>query len=537
MGRTFPGAVAVSIALALSTPSFAQTGMPVPAIQIQLTSWVPAAEVDRQVHFYQAGAEVAGTTVYDESAAMITFYPAAPLDTTAALSWSFSASVTGALTPFGPIYTPDVYAPACDYTIDTDGDALPDCGELPGRMYWGEWLSEHGAVVGIKDMFVRIGYMLPESLANRRPWTRPFPEALQKVKDAFAAGGYAVHFDVGDLYEWTGYDGYQPGYEGVFNISGKSHGLPYSGSIGWAAPAVDCNPGYVCGNPTYGNNGWPSGTSSVNFYTTYRDALVSPLSRVYYFVLFAHTSQGVASGKALRGGANAVVSVAGGSETALSIDPEPDENQLDYWRPRTVTEVYNKIVNYQAGALMHEMGHMLGLREGGGDDIEGKPNYFSSMSYVYQTTGLPHDHAGFLARFHNYNQRFENGPCPSVLGTQIPHGPLGDPGDFWIGFSASADPALTLDEAELDEQAPFFGGASVDWNCANGVQGVVQADISGNTLVDPGVYGVCWPGTVGDDDEEVLVSHDDWAAVELYHAKFFGTDIPNHGLQWACPLP
>lgn len=524
-------------AMALAAPATAQTGGPIPAIQVQLTQSVSPSDVDRQVHFYQAGGEIGGHVVYDQSAALITFYPYAPLDTTAAVTWRFSAAVDGALTPFGPIYTPDVLAPACDYTVDTDADGLPDCGELPGRMYWGEWLHAHGALVGVKDMFVRIGYMLPQDAQHPRPWTRPFPEALQKVTDAFAEGGIAVHFDVGDLYETPGYDGYQPGYEGVFDISGKNHGFAYSSSVGWAAPAVECDPGYVCSSPQYGTNGWPSSMTSTSFYTTYRDELVSPYSRVFYFVLFAHASQGGASGKALRGGANAVISPSGGSDTNLTIDPAPDWTVADYWRPRTTGEVYNKIVNYQAGTLMHEMGHMLGLREGGGDDIEGKPNYFSTMSYVYQTVGLPHDHAGFVARFHNYNHSYEAGPCPAVPGTAIPHGPLGDPADFWIGFSSDAPPALTLDESQLDEGAPFFGGASVDWNCANGVEGVVQADISGNTLVDPGVEGVCWSGTTGDLDDEVLETHDDWAAVELYHVKFFGTDIPNHGLQWACPLP
>ncbi len=38
----------------------------------------------------------------------------------------------------------------------------------------------------------------------------------------------------------------------------------------------------------------------------------------------------------------------------------------------------------QAGTFMHELGHTLGLREGGGDDIEYKPNYISVMNYHWQ---------------------------------------------------------------------------------------------------------------------------------------------------------
>jgi hypothetical protein len=38
----------------------------------------------------------------------------------------------------------------------------------------------------------------------------------------------------------------------------------------------------------------------------------------------------------------------------------------------------------QAGTFMHELGHTLGLRHGGGDDINYKPNYLSIMSYAFQ---------------------------------------------------------------------------------------------------------------------------------------------------------
>src|SRR5262249_4942038 len=43
----------------------------------------------------------------------------------------------------------------------------------------------------------------------------------------------------------------------------------------------------------------------------------------------------------------------------------------------------------QAGTLMHEIGHLLGLRHGGDDDINCKPNYRSIMSYSRQLSGSP----------------------------------------------------------------------------------------------------------------------------------------------------
>lgn len=41
----------------------------------------------------------------------------------------------------------------------------------------------------------------------------------------------------------------------------------------------------------------------------------------------------------------------------------------------------------KAGTLIHELGHTLGLRHGGGDGINFKPNYYSSMNYMWQ---MPH---------------------------------------------------------------------------------------------------------------------------------------------------
>ncbi len=45
-------------------------------------------------------------------------------------------------------------------------------------------------------------------------------------------------------------------------------------------------------------------------------------------------------------------------------------------------------VQQQAGTLMHELGHNIGLRHGGQDNTNFKPHYLSVMSYNYQLVGL-----------------------------------------------------------------------------------------------------------------------------------------------------
>jgi len=42
----------------------------------------------------------------------------------------------------------------------------------------------------------------------------------------------------------------------------------------------------------------------------------------------------------------------------------------------------------QAGTFMHELGHNIGLRHGGADHVNYKPNYLSIMSYFFQMSGL-----------------------------------------------------------------------------------------------------------------------------------------------------
>src|SRR5205823_1234501 len=41
-----------------------------------------------------------------------------------------------------------------------------------------------------------------------------------------------------------------------------------------------------------------------------------------------------------------------------------------------------------AGTFLHEFGHNLNLRHGGNDDLTQKPDYVSSMSYLFQLPGI-----------------------------------------------------------------------------------------------------------------------------------------------------
>ncbi|MBI5434720.1 MAG: hypothetical protein HZA52_17945 [Planctomycetes bacterium] len=133
----------------------------------------------------------------------------------------------------------------------------------------------------------------------------------------------------------------------------------------------------------------------------------------------------------------------------------------------------------QAGTFMHELGHNLGLRHGGADDINYKPNYPSVMNYLWAVpTGSP---PGWFLKYCAIQYPTLNEADSSEL-----VGIGARPGfTTWIG------PASTL--AAVPENGPVdFDGdhLAVDPHVARDVSQIVASD----------------PPSPG----QLLVSHDDW---------------------------
>ncbi len=157
-------------------------------------------------------------------------------------------------------------------------------------------------------------------------------------------------------------------------------------------------------------------------------------------------------------------------------------------------------VELEAGTFMHELGHTLGLRHGGGDSINGKPNYVSVMNYALTE-------------------------------------PLGFSQPFWT-LDFSREKLATLHEASLSEPAgipsvlysnvimpfgitsPLIGGRSIRYVALAGIPTDWNNDgvaTSASIVQDLNYLGNGAPfASVGSPTpSQPLIGHDDWANIQL----------------------
>lgn len=313
-------------------------------------------------------------------------------------------------------------------TTDADADGIPDCSEVSGSTYAGLNLYAMGARTGQKDVFIEVDYM-----DSTDPGVIPQRAALDKVKAAFAAKGYKLHFDVGDLFHQA--DGINEAYHDLGNASAK---VPFAQGIELGAAG-----------------------DKANFYTYKAGHMDIRRRNIFYYMLFAYSRN--ADGSA---GSSGVAEVNGNDSIVA----------LGNWG--LVTDS-NRLINYQASTLMHEWGHNLGLLHGGNDNVNYKPNYYSIMNYHYQLSGLPTLNNNPGDRYYLY-RRNNYGDCSLITSvSQLTNNY--NSATFKMDFADGAGTAIA--EGTISESAGLNrpGSSSIDYNCNGSINGgTISKDLNGD---------------------------------------------------------
>lgn len=175
----------------------------------------------------------------------------------------------------------------------------------------------------------------------------------------------------------------------------------------------------------------------------------------------------------------------------------------------------------QAGTLMHELGHNLGLQHGGGDSVNYKPNYLSIMNYLFQFRGL------------------DVGPNTGVLDySRTALGPLDERslneanGLGLPGFGTGSRCPLASPSGSFTNQYTANANAPYDWNCNNtpATNGTVGAPNDGVQMFDANSNGAI---------DTSLAGFDDWSNITFKGGQIGQLGAPNLPLFTATepPLP
>jgi hypothetical protein len=440
---------------------------------------------------------------------------------------------------------------------DVDADGLPDGIEdapnglkdpptpaFPGGQPLPN-LHAIGARVGVKDLLVEVNamhaapgtaYGAPGAPFNARHTTvvdgeghdhMPSPGVLKLVGDAYAAGGVAVRFDVGDP------DAYQAMFSCAANdttCDARQYLVPaaharggervleractgcafqhFPGTVGWPygfqlyrdAP-VDADGGELIGFDALRQAAPEQGQLRRRFDRSRHD--------FFHYALYAH-----ARGKARRDNANVPSSVSGVADL-------PGRNlliTLGLWD----TERFIGTPFVQASTTLHELGHNLNLWHGGSPAAFGsratststfvepncKPNYLSSMSYQFQVHGLT-DEFGIPRLDYSWSAE-----SPLHEGS-LSDGPLSRATRYRAAWFVPAASPLAL-EQEAPAARRYCNGAAFGAGAplmarveADAVDGLIDWD--GDPATGTAVSDVNFDG----DAAGALAGHDDWAALRL----------------------
>lgn len=341
---------------------------------------------------------------------------------------------------------------------DTDGDWFTDAQEVLDSGVYGVNLKALGANPLVRDIFVEVDWMASplgagNSLTDSTTSAFSLPlrkAALDKVVAAFDAytpdandGGakkIKIHFDAGA--NFAGHD------------LGGGNQIPFARCVYLGTDSLDAD------------NVTRNGTNCHNLYDI-KLANFDAARRYIFHYMLVGWSQDTDGAPGSSGVAELL-----GNDLILSLGAYG-----------TLPEAM--LINFQAATILHELGHNLGLLHGGHDDLNYKPNYMSSMNYLYQLEGLDLANDGKI-----FYTKVDH-PQRKLNGTQINTNRAAP--SFAIGFSNGN--RLQLVETALNEATGWAGaGFPIDFDLDNATDvSPVAVNINGNLAAT-----------------DTLDDHDDW---------------------------
>jgi uncharacterized repeat protein (TIGR01451 family) len=341
---------------------------------------------------------------------------------------------------------------------DADGDGLLDSWEQNGFNADGDGtidvnLPAFGANPWRKDVFVEVDCLVAATHSHC-PQKDAISDAVRSFANAPVANpdgttGVQLHVDVGSLFG-----------EGIISVPGTGGVTGTYGNFGGGGDQIA-----EAGNEIIESFNSPKG-SATKFADLQEAFFDSRRDLLFRYAIFGHqTNARRATDDCTSGEVNTIpgdsfIVTLGGSPVGVDTFPcwTPDANGFSVGS-RT----------QQAGTFMHELGHALGLRHGGDQNANDKPNYLSVMNYAFQDCRVTPSPNGFLPGGCDYSRI----ALPPLM------------------------PAI-LDEIKLDEcvgiDAGQLGFGPRKWDADDVLEGVtcpapnttnVQADINGDGRLDP----------------------------------------------------
>ena len=354
-------------------------------------------------------------------------------------------------------------------TNDEDGDSIPDCAEVEGSTYAGIDVYTLGARVNTRDIFIEVDYV-DSTQGNDFPVNEgvlPRIESLQYITNLFASQNISLHFDVGDLFDKS------PGLNPENFDLGGGEAVPYYSLVGYDLSYLSLAFGY----------------SFYNIKGRYMD-----INRMGFFHYLLMINQ-----------------VAGDSTALGASEVEGDDMIVALgYKSLNSTTLNNEavLVSAQSAAILHQIGHNLGLRHGGDETLDYKVNYFSTMNSLYYEDGLPSNTAPG-DRFYQNSFTSADTCYPDTLSNskQIL-------ADFKVDFSRGT--SEDINENSIDELIGvgrlIENYAKIDFNCDGDV---LDTGFSLNLNIG------------GDTATTVLKDYNDWENLDLNfrhksHSNIFG---------------